>query len=69
MKVIVCYSAGHVETLVMRGLVDDERRLILAVPWSQPPSTTLAAVRDRLTDEEAAEVARLFGLGRPGGAS
>jgi hypothetical protein len=66
MRVIVCQSTGRVRTIIMRGLVDDERRLTISTPWQQPPAETLAAIADQLTTEEAAEVARAFGLDTEG---
>ena len=69
MRIITCYSPSTTETTVMRGLVNDERRVVISTRWGEPLRTTYAKVRDRLTDEEAAQIARAFGLEPPGGAS
>jgi hypothetical protein len=67
MRVITCYSPNTTETTVMRGLVDNERRVVISARWGEPLGATFAAVRHLLTEEEAAAVASVFGLNRPGG--
>jgi hypothetical protein len=62
LRVTVCYSTGRTRTTVLRSLDDDQRRLIISVPWGQPATTTLAAIADQLTEAEQAEVAAAFGL-------
>ncbi len=62
MKITICRSTGRVQTTVMRSLDSDQRRLIVSIPWDQPPTVTLATIRDQLTPEEHAEVAAAFGL-------
>jgi hypothetical protein len=66
-KITVCRSTGRVRTTVLRTLDDDQRRLVVSIPWDQHPTVTLAAVRDQLTEEEAAELRAAFGLDRPDG--
>jgi hypothetical protein len=61
-RVTVCYATDRTRVDVMRTLENDRRRLIISAPWGQRPAETLAAVADRLTTQEAAEVARAFGL-------
>jgi hypothetical protein len=62
MRIVVCYNTGRTSVEVMRSLEHDQRRLIISAPWQQPRAATLAAIADQLTDEEAAEVARAFGV-------
>ncbi len=62
MRITVCRNTGRVNTTVLRSLDDDGRRLIISIPWQQPPAETLRAIADQLTSEEAAEVARAFGI-------
>jgi hypothetical protein len=69
MRVITCYSPTTTETAVSRGLVDGERRVVISTRWGEPLAVTFAKVRDQLTDEEAQQVALVFGLQRPGGTS
>jgi len=64
-RVVTCYSPSTTSTTVSRGLVNDERRMVISTRWGEPPATTYAAVRHLLTDEEAAQVAHVFGLDRP----
>jgi hypothetical protein len=64
-KVTVCRSTGRTRTDVMRGLDDDERRLVISTPWDQPPAKTIAAVWDRLSPEEQHAVADVFNLPAP----
>ncbi len=66
MRITTCYSTGQTETTVTRGLEsgqgpDYERRLIISCPFGQSPIQTYVAVRDRLTEEEIAEVRKAFG--------
>jgi hypothetical protein len=69
MRITVSRSTGATRTDIMRGLDDDERRLIITTPWDQPDATTIAAIWNQLTPVEQAEVSKAFGLGEPGGAA
>ncbi len=65
MRVTVCRSTGRVQTMVMRALDSDERRLIVSIPWDQPGLVTMAAVRDQLTEQEEIELRQTLGLDQP----
>jgi hypothetical protein len=69
MRVTVCHNTGRVQTTVMRALDSDERRLIVSIPWDQPPTVTLATIRGQITQEEEVELRRAFGLDTPDGAA
>jgi hypothetical protein len=65
MRITVSRSTGATRTDIMRGLDDDERRLIITTPWDQPDAKTIGAVWNLLTAEEQREVAAAFGLPAP----
>jgi hypothetical protein len=62
MRITVSRSTGATRTDIMRGLDDDERRLIITTPWDQPDSKTLGLIWNQLVPEEQREVALAFGL-------
>jgi hypothetical protein len=65
MKITVCRNTGRVQTIVMRALDSDERRLIVSIPWDQHPAVTLATIRDQLTEQEETELRTALGLDLP----
>ncbi len=65
MRITVCRNTGRVQTMVMRALDNEERRLVVSVPWDQHPAVTLATVRDQLTEEEEVELRAALGLDVP----
>jgi hypothetical protein len=65
MRITVCRNTGRVQTVVMRALDDNERRLVVSVPWDQPAVVTLAKVRDQLTEQEEVELRAALGLDLP----
>jgi hypothetical protein len=69
MRITLCRNTGRVQTIVMRALDNDERRLVVSVPWDQPAVVTLAKVRDQLTEQEEVELRAALGLDQPGGAA
>jgi hypothetical protein len=64
-RITVCRNTGRVQTIVMRALDDNERRLVVSVPWDQHPAVTMATVRDQLTPEEEVELRTALGLDQP----
>jgi hypothetical protein len=65
MRITLCRNTGRVQTIVMRALDNDERRLVVSVPWDQDPTITMAKVRDQLTEEEEVELRTALGLDLP----
>jgi hypothetical protein len=65
MRITVCRNTGRVQTIVMRALDDNERRLVVSVPWDQHPAVTLATIRDQLTEQEEVELRAALGLDQP----
>jgi hypothetical protein len=65
MRVTVCRNTGRVQTIIMRALENEERRLIVSCPWDQDAVVTLSLVRDQLTEQEEVELRQALGLDLP----
>ncbi len=62
MRITVVYGASLSEVTVSRSLDGRRNQLIISCGWKQDPAEVFRLARPSLTDEEAAELADVFGI-------
>jgi hypothetical protein len=64
-EVVIVRGQGRTETGIFRLLDGQRRRVVIHAAWGLRDGAVLAAVADRLSATERADVAAALGLDRP----